>query len=132
VNASDFEELDPELDRLAGTVVRSCVEVHRALGPGYVESVYERAVCVELTMRGVEFERQVSVAIGYRGVPVGEHRLDLLVEKRLVVELKASEALSKVHILQVRSYLKAIGARLGLLINFNEPLLLHGVRRVIL
>ena len=126
-----FEEPDPELDRHASDVIRACVEVHRVLGPGYLESIYERALAVELQYRGIEFERQVPIGLYYRGEAIGEHRLDFLVRKRLVVELKAVETLLDVHKVQVRSYLKAREERLGLLINFNSPLLLKGVRRII-
>jgi GxxExxY protein len=106
--------------------------VHELLGPGYLESVYERAVCVELQLRGIEFERQVPVGLWYKGASVGEHRLALVIRRRLIVELKAVDTLLPVHLVQVRSYLKATGERLGLLINFNVPLLLQGVPRVIL
>jgi len=127
-----FEEPDPELDGYASDVVHACREVHQVLGPGYLESVYDKAVCIELQLRGVEFERQVPVRLWYKGASVGEHRFDLLIRRRLIVELKAVESLSPVHLVQVRSYLKARGERLGLLVNFNVPLLLQGVRRVIL
>src|SRR6478752_3925388 len=83
------ECLEPEasLDRLATAVLGAAVEVHKSLGPGLLESVYEQAVCVELSLRGVAFRRQVSVAFEYKGHPVGERRLDLLVDERLIVEL---------------------------------------------
>jgi GxxExxY protein len=126
-----FEEPDPELDRHASEVIQACVEVHRVLGPGYLESIYERALAVELKHRGIEFERQVPIDLYYRCEEIGEHRLDFLVRDRLIVELKAVETLLDIHKIQVRSYLKARGERLGLLINFNSSLLLRGVRRII-
>ena len=125
-------EPDEELDRLASAVVGAAVEVHRQLGPGFLESVYENSLCVELALRGVPFQRQVPVAVTYKAHLVGDGRIDLLVADRLVVELKAVEALDTVHVVQVRSYLKATGRSLGLLINFNVPVLLRGVSRVIL
>jgi GxxExxY protein len=126
-----FEEPDPELDGLASSVISACIEVHNHLGPGYTEGIYERALCHELRLRRTEFERQVPLTVAYKNELVGEHRLDLLVGRRLIVELKAVEALGAVHAVQLRSYLKARGERLGLLINFNVPKLLGGVRRII-
>ena len=131
-NASDLPEPDHQLDGYATAVVAAAIEVHRVLGPGFLESAYERALCVELGLRGIPFRRQVPVVVRYKGHDVGESCLDLLVADRLVVELKAIEVLAPIHWVQVRSYLKATGCLLGLLINFNVPVLLRGVRRVIL
>src|SRR5262245_29505830 len=97
------------------------------LGPGFLESVYEQALSFELGLRNVLHRRQVPVAVHYKGQRVGESYLDLLVGDRLVVELKAIEALAPINWVQVRSYLKATGCQLGLLINFNVPVLLRGV-----
>src|SRR5437763_8597066 len=102
-----FDEPDSELDRHASDVIQACIEVHRVLGAGYLESIYERALAVELGHRGIEFERQVPIDLYYRSQPIGEHRLDFLVRNCLVVELKAVETLLDVHRVQVRSYLKA-------------------------
>ena len=124
-------EPDFELDETARIVVAAAVEVHRVLGPGLLESVYEHALSVELGLRGVGFARQVSVAVTYKNVAIGEARLDFLVAERLVVELKACERLLPIHFTQVLSYLKASDRSLGLLINFNVRLLRQGVRRVI-
>ena len=131
-NAKELQEPDEELDRLASDVLAAAIEVHDALGPGFVESVYERALCVELDLRNLSYWRQVPVAVEYKGRRVGESCLDLLVGQRLIVELKAVDALAPIHWVQVRSYLKATGCHLGLLINFNVTVLLRGVRRVIL
>ena len=125
-------EPDEELDGYATDVINAAIEVHRVLGPGFLESVYERALCVELALRRVPHRRQVPILVGYKGHDVGESCLDLLVADRLVVELKAIEVLAPIHWIQVRSYLRATGCILGLLINFNVPVLLRGVRRVIL
>ena len=121
-----------ELDNLARVVIDAAIEVHRELGPGFVESVYEEALAVELRLRDVEFERQKPMAVFYKGNPVGEGRVDLLVGGALIVELKAVEKLLPVHKAQVISYLKARGATLALLINFNERLLKDGIQRVVL
>ena len=125
------EEPRDELDKLARATIGAAIAVHRDLGPGYLESVYEEALAVELRHRGLTFERQVSIPIEYRGAAVGEHVLDLIVGDELVVELKAVEAVHAVHYAQVHSYLKAGAFDLALLINFNVPLLKQGVRRII-
>ena len=131
-NAKELQEPDKELDRLAAEVLAAAVEVHSTLGPGFLESVYEHALCVELDSRDCEYRRQVPVLVEYKGRRVGESCLDLLVGHRLIVELKAAEDLAPIHWVQVRSCLKATGCQLGVLINFNVPVLLRGVRRVIL
>jgi GxxExxY protein len=125
-------EPNPELDHCARCVVDAALEVHRALGPGFLESVYEEALVVELGLRRIAFERQVPIALQYKGTPIGQARLDLLIAGCLVVELKALEVLLPVHLAQVLSYLKATRQRLGLLINFNVPMLRQGIKRVVL
>ena len=119
------------LDALAATVVEAAFEVHRTLGPGFLESVYEHALAIELGLRGVRFRRQVPVGVSYKTHTVGDARLDLLVDEALVVELKAVEQLAPIHMAQVISYLKATGHRLALLITFNVAHLRYGIRRVI-
>ena len=123
---------DQDIDREVTELLAAAVEVHRVLGPGFLESVYEQALCVELGLRNLQYRRQVPVTLEYKGHRVGESCLDILLAERVVVELKAVEALAPIHWVQVRSYLKATGYVLGLLINFNVPVLLRGVRRVIL
>ena len=125
-------EPDAETDRLAQEVIGAAIEVHRALGPGFLESVYEQAMSIELGLLGTSFERQVPVAVTYKGHSIGESRLDLLVDGKLIVELKAVDQFAPVHTAQVMSYLKATGHRLGLLINFNVVRLKDGVKRVVL
>ena len=120
-----------ELDALARYVIGAAIEVHRTLGPGYLESVYEKALALELEMQGVSCNRQAIVGIDYKGRFVGEARLDLLVAGRLIVELKAVEALLPIHQAQVISYLKATHQQLGLLINFNVRVLRDGVKRIV-
>jgi GxxExxY protein len=127
----NLPEPDSKLDEIACIAVDAAVEVHRVLGPGLLESVYEQALSVELGLRGVRFARQVPVAVTYKNVAIGEARLDFLVAERLVVELKACQGLLPIHFAQVLSYLKASDRSLGLLINFNVRLLRQGVRRVI-
>jgi GxxExxY protein len=124
-------EPNVELDELARRVIGAAIEVHGVLGPGFLESVYEEALCVELTLRGIQFGRQVPIGVQYKGQTVGDARLDLLVGEKLVVELKAVERLAPIHVAQILSYLKATRLQLGLLISFNVTLLRHGIRRVI-
>jgi len=126
------DEPSEEIDRFAHRVIGAAIEVHRVLGPGYLESVYEEALCLELEARGIPFARQHPVGVDYKGRMVGEAKLDLLVGGILVVELKAVDALGPIHTAQVLSYLKATGHELGLLINFNTLLLQKGIKRVIL
>src|SRR5258706_7366009 len=136
MNRQDAKDakIEPEegLDRLAHLVIGAAIEVHRILGPGFLESVYEEALCVELGLRGVRYEKQVPVAVDYKGSSVGESRLDLLVEGVLIVELKAVEAFAPIQTAQVISYLKATGRKLGLLINFNVSILKEGIKRIVL
>ncbi len=120
------------MNQLTGAVIGAAIEVHRVLGAGFLESVYEEALCVELQLRGVPFRRQPVVAVNYKGQLVGEGRLDLLVANTLIVELKAVENLAPIHEAQVLSYLKMTGHPLALLINFNVSLLKNGIRRIIL
>ena len=133
-DAEDAKREEPreELDRLAYGVIGAAIEVHRVLGPGFLEAVYEQALVLELQYRGILFRRQVSVAINYKGQLVGEGKLDLLVDDALIVELKAVEKLAPIHSAQVISYLKMTGHPLGLLINFNVPILKEGIKRIIL
>ena len=126
------DEPSPGEDALAHKVIGAALEVHSLLGPGYLESVYENALCFELELRGVPFLRQHMVPVHYKARPVGEGRLDLLVGDVLVVELKAVEVLMPIHSMQLHSYLKATNHKLGLLINFNVSLLKNGIKRVIL
>ncbi len=116
---------------LTGRVIGAAIAVHRELGPGFLESVYESALCVELDYLGIPYSRQVVVELGYRGRPVGEGRIDLLVDGCLVVELKAVETILPIHEAQTLSYLKATGHPVGLVINFNVVALRRGIRRVV-
>jgi GxxExxY protein len=128
---SRFTEPLAHIDELARAVIGAAIEVHRHLGPGYLEAIYERALRVELRARGIAVESQVVIPILYKGEPIGEAQLDMLVEGELVVELKAVERFLEVHRAQVISYLKAANLQLALLINFNTPVLKEGIRRVI-
>ncbi|MCE5200073.1 MAG: GxxExxY protein [Armatimonadota bacterium] len=110
-----------QFDRLSGEVIAAAVQVHKVLGPGFIENVYEQALKLELNKRKIRFESQKQIQVFYAGQTVGTHVLDLLVEDQLIVELKAVAGLEDVHFAQVRSYLSATGAKVGLLMNFNSP-----------
>jgi GxxExxY protein len=117
--------------QLTGTIIGAAIAVHRELGPGKLESVYERALAIELRAQGVPFRTQVPIPMLYRGESVGDFFADLIVDRKVLVELKAVDALRSVYRAQVLSYLRATGLELGLLINFNVPVLKDGVRRLI-
>ncbi|MGA3244684.1 MAG: GxxExxY protein [Bacteroidota bacterium] len=125
-------EPDEELDQLARDVIGAAIEVHRVLGPGFLESMYEEALSIELKLRGIPFKRQVSLGVEYKGERVGEGKMDLLVKDALIVELKTVDSLAPIHKAQAISYLKATGYKLALLINFNVPVLKDGIKRIIL
>jgi len=103
---------------LSGEIIGAAILVHKEMGPGFSESVYEEALCVELSVQDLSFQRQLSAKIHYRDEVVGEHRLDLLVEQQVVVELKTIAAFEPIYFATVRSYLKATNCSLGLLLNF--------------
>lgn len=124
-------EPDPELDELTAAVIGAAIEVHRQLGPGLDEVTYESGLCVEFRLRSIRFSRQLIVPVLYKGEVIGEKRLDLIVDNRIVVELKAVECLTALHMAQLRTYLKIVRLRVGLLINFNCPVLKDGIKRVI-
>ena len=117
-------------DPVSEQVIGACIEVHRHLGPGLIERVYEECVCLELAARGLAFTRQVLLPVRYKGLELEAfYRLDLVVEERVVVELKSVEAILPVHIAQLSTYLQASSFDVGLLINFHVALLKQGIRR---
>jgi len=128
---AERREPDTATDELAHVVIGAAIEVHRYLGPGYLEAVYEEALCVEMRLRGIPFERQKPIKVEYKGEYVGEGRLDLLVGDRLVVELKAVKAVAPIEQAKVMSYLKATGRQLALLINFHVTVLKDGIQRIV-
>ena len=123
--------LSPELEELIRRTIGAMLIVHRELGSGMSEAVYAAALRIELSARGIAFESEKLVPVRYRGQLIGQHRVDLLVDGRLVVEVKSVESLHPVHVAQVVTYLRLTGARVGLLVNFNVPLLKQGIRRIV-
>ena len=108
-----------EHEDLTEKIIGAAIEVHRTLDPGFLESIYENALVIELRKRGLEVQQQLEIPVYYDEIQVGEHRLDILVEKTIVVELKAVKTIESVHFAIVRSYLKALRLRLGLILNFS-------------
>ena len=120
-----------EINELTRQVIGAAIEVHKALGPGLLEAVYETCLCIELDCRSVPYQRQKEVLFAYRGNQLDRgYRLDLLVADCLIVELKACDALQPVHEAQLLTYLKLTGLKVGLLINFNVPILKEGIKRL--
>ena len=121
-----------ERDPLSAAVIGAAIEVHRELGPGLLESAYEECLCREFSLRGLKFERQVPIPVAYKGVRLDcGYRIDLLVEGRLVLEIKTVDELGPLHSAQVITYLKIGKHKSGLLINFNVPILRNGIKRFI-
>lgn len=121
-----------DLNIITEKIIGCAIEVHKNLGPGLLESIYERALCYEFDENNIRYENQVLAPINYKGHQLGEYRIDLLVENEIIVELKAVDRMDPVFEAQVLSYLRVTGKRLGLLINFNVPVLRNGLKRIIL
>jgi GxxExxY protein len=121
-----------EMDAITEQIIGAAIEVHRHLGPGLLESAYEQCLCFELSQLGLQFARQVDLPVSYKGVKLDcGYRLDLVVEGEVIVELKAVEELAPVHSAQLLTYLKLSGKKVGLLMNFNEPVLRRGLKRLV-
>ena len=117
---------------LTQQILKCAIEVHRHLGPGLLESIYESALCLELTAAGLIFKRQIGIPLYYKGSLLSEHRPDLVVADSVIIEVKSVERFERIHTAQMLTYLRVTGLRVGLVLNFNTALLTHGVRRVIL
>ena len=119
-------------NELTGRIIEAAIAVHRELGPGLLESIYEEGFCYELDRSGLAYERQVDFPILYKGNALKSHlRLDVIVEKVVIVELKSIEGLLPIHQAQLLTYLKLANLHVGLLINFNETVLKNGIRRIV-
>ena len=129
----NFKPIPPETEMAAKQTVDAAFKVHKTLGPGLIESVYEACLAYELKHRGIRVETQVTRPVVYDNVTLeAGYRLDMLVENRVVVELKAVEMMNPLFEAQRLTYLKLTGHRLGLLINFNVPLIKNGIKRLVL
>ena len=120
-----------DIDELTSKVINAAIEVHKSLGPGLLESAYEECLCREFDLREIRYERQKDLPVQYKGITLNcGYRLDMVVEGKLILELKACSALEPIHEAQLLTYLKLAGFKIGLLINFNVPVLRMGIRRI--
>jgi GxxExxY protein len=127
------EVIPVETEEVASTIVDAAFTVHSTLGPGLLESVYEQCLAYELTERGLQFQRQIVLPIEYKRLRIdGGLRLDMVVEDRMIVEMKAVDKLAPVHMAQILTYMRLTGLRLGFLVNFNVSLIKDGIHRVVL
>ena len=124
--------LPDDVEELVTRVIGCCIAVHRALGPGLLESIYSRAVCIELETVGIPFVREMQIAVMYRDQLLCHQRLDAVVAGQVVLEIKSVERLNPVHHAQLLSYLRISKLRIGLLINFNVAVLQDGLKRIVL
>jgi GxxExxY protein len=124
-------EADPELDQLTEKIIGACIEVHKELGPGLTENFYQEALCRELDLRGISYQKQVPISVMYKGAQIGKTRLDLIVAGQVILELKSCEALNAVHRAQLICYLQVTRLKVGLLVNFNVAMLRDGIKRVV-
>ncbi|MBI5693283.1 MAG: GxxExxY protein [Verrucomicrobia bacterium] len=132
MNHGDTEARRAELNRLTERVIGLCIEVHRTLGPGLLESVYEEALAYEMGLARLNFARQAEFPLRYKEVVLTcGYRLDFLVDGKLIIELKAVNAIEPIHQAQLLTYLKFHRLPLGLLVNFNVPVLKDGIRRIV-
>lgn len=126
-------EKEEKQDPLSGSVIGAAIEVHRLLGPGLLESTYEECLCYELSCREIPFERQWALPVHYKKVRLDcGYRLDLVIQRELVVEIKAVEKLTRLHEAQLMTYLKLSGLKKGLLLNFNTLVLKAGIVRLVI
>lgn len=119
-----------ESDILTQKIIGAAIEVHRTLGPGLLESIYEEAFCHEFDLRGIRYRRQVEIDVIYKDKVIKGQRLDILVEEEVIVEIKSLSKLAEVSMAQVLSYLKATGLKRALIINFGAKMLREGIRRI--
>ena len=118
-----------QFEELSKKIIGAAIEVHRELGPGFLENIYEEALKIEFSEHNIDYESQKEIKIKYLGTEIGMHHLDLLVEKKIIIELNAVKEFADIHFAQLRSYLKATGLKTGLLLNFSKPTL--EIRRVV-
>ncbi len=129
----NHRDTETQRDPLTGKVIGLAIEVHRHLGPGLLESAYEECICWELKQAGLSVQRQVALPVVYKGVKLDVgYRVDVIVENRLILELKTVEKLLSIHEAQLLTYLRLTGLKTGLLINFNTAVLKDGIRRLVL
>jgi GxxExxY protein len=121
-----------EVNALTQNIIGCAIEIHRVLGPGLLEAIYESAICLELDEQHIKYERQRKLPVTYKGRILGQYRIDLIVENLVIVEVKAVEKTPLLFEAQLLTYLRLTGMRVGLILNFNSHLLKDGIRRMIL
>jgi GxxExxY protein len=126
-----FAPVPAETEHVATAVIGAAIEVHRHLGPGFLERIYQEALCLELHVRGLAFERERAIVVHYRGIAIPGQRIDLIVSDRVLVELKAAARIDVVHEAKMILYLRTTDLRLGLLLNFNGPTIKQGLKRIV-
>ena len=125
-------EVMMNMNQLSSKILGAAIEVHKTLGPGLLESAYEECLCHELSIQGLLFEKQKPLSIDYKGKKLDcGYRLDIVVEKAIIIELKSCEKIEPIHKAQLLTYLKLSGLNLGLILNFNEPLMRDGIVRIV-
>ena len=126
-----FDPIPEEDEHIAREIISAAVEVHRLLGPGFLEKIYERALIYELGLRGITVQSQLEILVPYKDIRISGQKLDLLVGSRVIVDLKTVEQLIPIHEAQLLSYLKAMDLRLGFLLNFKVKLMKDGIKRMV-
>ena len=122
-----------DINHLTGQIIGAAIEVHKILGPGLLESAYEECLCHEIGLKQMHYKRQLALPVEYKGVKLDcGYRLDLVVQDLVILELKSVESLEPIHEAQLLTYLKLTGLKVGLLINFNVPVLKQGIKRLII
>ena len=128
-----IDERFSDINKLTGKIIGSAIEVHKNLGPGLLESIYEECLCIELSDRGIPYQKQREIEVRYKNIQLeSKYRIDILVDDKVVVELKACDSLLPIHEAQVLTYLRLTNLKVGLLINFNVPILSEGVKRLVM
>jgi len=117
-------------EEITSKIIQAAIEVHRILGPGFLEAIYEEALAHEFDLRGIRYQRQVTFEVGYKDIVAGVHRLDFLVEDKIVLDLKAKKGFEDIDLAITLSYMRATKKKVGLLINFNKPRLVDGIKRL--
>lgn len=121
-----------DINQLSNKIIGAAIDVHRTIGPGLLESAYEKCICRELTLRAISFESQVPLPLVYKGEKLDcGYQMDLVVENAIIIELKACEKIEPIHHAQLLTYLKLSGLKLGLLLNFNVPVMRDGITRIV-
>lgn len=127
-----FEPIPAAVEQVATEVIGAAIEVHRHLGPGFLERIYQEALCMEMTLRKIHYQRECAVVVRYKRLAIAGQRIDLIAGDCIVIELKAATKVDLAHDAKVISYLRTTGFRLGLLLNFNCRTMKEGVKRIVL